>query len=78
MPMTYSYYQDPEGPSKFSVADNVFNEWRGVITRTHDDKWRSQNGQIFTTQPEAADHNVLGSPPSRPTFKNMPRNMPCY
>jgi hypothetical protein len=69
MRISYSYYQDPKDPSKFSVADLNNNQWRGVITRTRYGKWQSESGRVFRTQTEAADQNALGSsPPSRPLF----------
>ena len=64
--MKYTYYQDYKDPSKYSVADDANNEWRGVITRTEEGKWKSESGGIFDTRSEAADHNAAGSPPVRP------------
>ena len=45
--MSYEYFQDFREPWKYSVADNSNNEWRGVITRTEDRKWKSENGNVF-------------------------------
>jgi hypothetical protein len=63
--MSYTYYQDYLDPSKYSVLDDSNNEWRGVITRTKDWKWESENGKIFDTRTEAANDNAPGSPPLR-------------
>jgi hypothetical protein len=61
--MGYAYYADHSDPSKFNVRDSARNEWRGVIKRTHEGKWESEDGKLFDSRDAAAQNNDSGRPP---------------
>jgi hypothetical protein len=62
--MKYSYYINPASEESVHVLNRTTNEWQGLIVRTKDGRWQSENGKIFGSRDEAADDNGPGEPPT--------------